>query len=496
MEKNLKKFKTLAVVLIVVLISAIAFGGLYMKSQGVWKNVLPEFSYGMEINGVRELRFVLDTSEEEKEVYIDADGNYAGDVVEEKETTSSPEIDLVDENGNPISSENTEGAESTETAQDASNENKEDELTGYTIEKRTIKANEDANINITNFEKAKKIIQERLETLDLYEYNIRLDDVTGELVAEVPDNDNVAIQESMIVTKGKFEVVDHQNGLVLLDNSNIEKVTSSYTNNDNGYQSYLIVQLNKDGTEKLKEISKNYTSTTDEEGNETKKQVDLVLDGETLLSTYFDEEIKDGLLQLSMGSTTNSQTSEQLQEYLNQASNLAVLLKSDTLPLTYKLDTNLYVQSELTNDVLQMLLIITLIVSVIIAILTIIKYKKLGLFSVISLIGYIAILLIALRYTNVVITIAGILGAILSSIMNYIYMTYVIKNQKNDTKAFKNVSIKFLGIYIPCLIISIVFSFMKYLPVASFGMVMFWSLIIMIVYNLVITRVLIANSEN
>ena len=275
MEKNLKRFKTLAVVLIVILISAIAFGGLYIQNQGVWKNILPKFSYGMELDGIRELRFILNTSEEEKEVYVDKNGNYAGDVVSNDTTTSSPEIDLVDENGQPISSENTENSDTPTESQ----EKKEDKtLEGYKIEKRVLKANEDADINITNFEKAKKIIQERLETLDLYEYNIRLDEVTGELVVEVPDNDNVEIQESMIATKGKFEVVDHQNGLVLLDNSHIKNVSATYTNNDNNYQSYLIVQLNKEGTEKLKEISKTYVRQTDEKGIETTTYVGVELD--------------------------------------------------------------------------------------------------------------------------------------------------------------------------------------------------------------------------
>ena len=332
--------------------------------------------------------------------------------------------------------------------------------------------------------------------LGVTEYEIRKDSVAGEIYVTIPENKYTDTIISQMTTRADFKIIDTDDKQELLTKDRIKDVKVGYGNTSTGTAIFLNIQFDKEGTDKLREISQKYISTTDEEGNETKKQVDLVLDEETLLSTYFDEEIKDGLLQLSMGNTSSAQTSEQLQDYLNQASNLAVLLKTDTLPLTYKLDTNLYVESELTNNVLQMLLIITLIVSAVVAILTIIKYKKIGLFSIISLIGYIAILLIALRYTNVVITIAGILAIILSAIMNYIYMIDIIKNKKKDSKSFKNVSIKFLGIYIPCLIISIVFSFMKYLQIASFGMVMFWALVIMIVYNLVITKVLISNSEN
>lgn len=451
MKAKNNTLKIILAILVIILISLISFVGIFVKDKNRMKNILPDYQLGMDFAGGRVFNIKIDDTVNTE--YYDKDGN--------KHESSSIE------------------------------EGKEDEYT-----KKEVPVNAEDSLNADNFEKTKNIVEDRLITLGVKEYEVRKNSHTGEIYITIPENKYADTIISQMTTRADFKIIDTDDKHELLTKDKIKDVKVGYGNTGTGTAVFLNIQFDKEGTEKLKEISKNYTSTTDEEGNETKKQVDLVLDGETLLSTYFDEEIKDGLLQLSMGSTTNSQTSEQLQEYLNQASNLAVLLKSDTLPLTYKLDTNLYVQSELTNDVLQMLLIITLIVSVVIAILTIIKYKKLGLFSVISLIGYIAILLIALRYTNVVITIAGILGAILSSIMNYIYMTYVIKNQKNDTKAFKNVSIKFLGIYIPCLIISIVFSFMKYLPVASFGMVMFWSLIIMIVYNLVITRVLIANSEN
>lgn len=451
MKAKNNTLKIILAILVIILISLISFVGIFVKDKNRMKNILPDYQLGMDFAGGRVFNIKIDDTVNTE--YYDKDGN--------KHESSSIE------------------------------EGKEDEYT-----KKEVPVNAEESLNDDNFEKTKNIVEDRLITLGVKEYEVRKNSHTGEIYITIPENKYADTIISQMTTRADFKIIDTDDKHELLTKDKIKDVKVGYGNTGTGTAVFLNIQFDKEGTEKLKEISKNYTSTTDEEGNETKKQVDLVLDGETLLSTYFDEEIKDGLLQLSMGSTTNSQTSEQLQEYLNQASNLAVLLKSDTLPLTYKLDTNLYVQSELTNDVLQMLLIITLIVSVVIAILTIIKYKKLGLFSIISLIGYIAILLIALRYTNVVITIAGILGAILSSIMNYIYMTYVIKNKKNDTKAFKNVSIKFLGIYIPCLIISIVFSFMKYLPVASFGMVMFWSLIIMIVYNLVITRVLIANSEN
>ena len=104
MEKGLKTIRTIAILLIVILISVIAFGGLYLKSNGIWTNVLPEFNYGMELSGIRELRFVLDNTEEEKQVYVDEEGNILGEVKEEAETIS---LDT-NENTTEESNENTE----------------------------------------------------------------------------------------------------------------------------------------------------------------------------------------------------------------------------------------------------------------------------------------------------------------------------------------------------------------------------------------------------
>lgn len=483
MEKKLKKFKTLAVVLIVVLISAIAFGGLYIKSQGVWKNILPEFSYGMELNGVRELRFVLDTSEEEKEVYIDENGNYAGDVVKEKETTSSPEIDLVDENGNPISSENTEATQE-DSNENKENEPKEDELSGYTVEERTVKANEDSNINITNFEKAKKIIQERLETLDLYEYNIRLDDVTGELVVEVPDNNNVEIQESMIATKGKFEVVDHQNGLVLLDNSNIEKVTSTYTNNDNGYQSYLVVQLNKQGTEKLKEISKRYISSTDENGIATTKYVAVEFDDQELIQTYFGDELTNGVLQIPLGQTATEY--EDFTKTYNSTTRVASILNSEIMPIAYKLNADNYIQSDITGETQLIAIVSFAIIILILSIVMIVKYKVSGLKFAIFNVGYIAIVTLIFRYTNVLLTLNSLVAFIGVVGINMLFEYKLLENLKktDDVKLVFTETMKQLYLaIIPVAIIAVIFTFMASAVISSIGMVLFWGIAVQALYS-------------
>lgn len=329
-----------------------------------------------------------------------------------------------------------------------------------------------------------KEIKEKMKETGYKEYSVRKNNNEEEIFVAVSDEKNTKISEI-----GRFKV----KGTLLLSSEDIKDVKVGYGNTQEGTVVFLNVQYDKKA---LNEISKTYVSKTDENDQTNQKQVDILLDGEKQLTTSFEEEVKDGILQLSMGNTNSSSaTTEQLQKYLTQASNLAALLKAEEMPLTYTLDTNLFVKSDITNDVLKVFAIMGLVVAGIIAIFTIVKYKKQGVLSVISLIGFVATLLIALRYAHVTMTVTGVLAVVISIIMNYIYMIKLIVASKKDKKAFKNTSYKFISIYIPCLIISVVFSFAKYLPIVSFGNVMFWAILIMIVYNCIITKTLIDTAK-
>ena len=108
---------------------------------------------------------------------------------------------MVDENGEEV--ENPEEVlNGTEETEEAVEKTEEKPLT----ETRTIKANPDEARTIDNFEKTKQIIQRRLDKIDFNEYNIRQNNITGELVVELPENDNVSLEEALITTPGKINI--------------------------------------------------------------------------------------------------------------------------------------------------------------------------------------------------------------------------------------------------------------------------------------------------
>ena len=143
MKDGLKFLKIVALILIVILLSIIAYGGLYQKQNNVWKKISSDFNVGMELDDTRQITFKYGTHEEEKEIYVDENGNYMGDV-----KTSSPASDL--------SLETTDGTASKETdkaADDTADDVKYEKVT------RVVKENDDSLRNIASYEKAKKIIK-------------------------------------------------------------------------------------------------------------------------------------------------------------------------------------------------------------------------------------------------------------------------------------------------------------------------------------------------
>ena len=132
-------------------------------------------------------------------------------------------------------------------------------------------------------------------------------------------------------------------------------------------------------------------------------------------------------------------------------------------------------------------------------IILIIKYKAKGFLSGISFLGLIAVYLLAIRYTNVVLSIQGILGIIITIILNYLFnnkMLSKIKNNDNVNLAIKETYKEFFVKIIPICIAIIVFCFINWTPISSFGMVMFYGIALIAIYNFITTSTLLKLKEN
>ena len=253
MKNKRKDTKILKLItwIIIILIIIVGFIGVYTKKLNKLTNIIPEYNFGMDIKGNREFNLVIDNSENEKKVYVDSKGNIAGEVIDE-----------------------------------------EKQVDGYTIENKKIKSNDEENLTLDNYERTKEIIEERIKNLKINEYNLKLNNQTGNIVIELPQNEETDNNYSMLISEGKFEILDNQTGIILMDNKDIVKVIPTMNQSStNGYDVYLQVEFNEIGTEKIKNISNKYIEYT-EEGKEesTIDYIAVKLDGTTLYTTYFAEE--------------------------------------------------------------------------------------------------------------------------------------------------------------------------------------------------------------
>ena len=485
-NKNIMKVvKISTIILLIILVSMIGFLGIYKQNKNQMSNIVKDYSYSMDIKGARNIKLILDT--DTTEVIKDKDGKVIEDATDE-----------------------------------------EIEQNGYT--KESVANNSEDVKTEENYNKSKKIIEKRLKKLGVEEYNISLKPEIGEMIVEIPENDKTDSIVSNLNTVGKFEIIDSETEEVLLNNNNIKSSSVLYNTDTTGTSVYLEIAFNKEGKNKLEEISKTYVkkeennttseNTTIEDENTTEttdtdevlnnstegtteettneKKITMKIDDEEIMSTSFDEPITTGKIQLSVGSVTTDK--EKLQDYITQAQNTATVLDSGNLPVKYDIEKNQYILSDISEEQLEYIAI-AIAVLVIIGIIDLtIKHKLKGLLAGISYIGLVAIYLLLVRYANVVISVESIFGIAIILILNFIFTSMLLnkirKNIKENKENVVNKSTvetykKFFNRIIPICAITIAFCFIKWIPISSFGMILFWGLIMIAVYNVAITRSLL-----
>lgn len=447
MVTKMKKVKIITIVLAIILVTLVAFGGVYTKKQNRMENQVKEYDFGREIHG--------------------------GRVVELKVV-----------NG------------------DDSGTNPED-------------------LTVENYEIVKKTIEKRLKNLGAQDYTISLNKEDGTIIVELEENDNTDTYVHFATADGKVQIKEKDTETELLSDSMVEKATYTYTADAEGkYQVYMELQLTKDGQAKIEEIKNNYaifadeikeleadeesehdhedgeaiegeeatteetTAETEENKEETRKIAQLTIAG----NEYDVNKIEKNKIRVSIGSATSNTTN--VNNYINVAAELALLINSGKYPVKYEMQDNRFVYSDITIEQMMYFAIVVAIIMLVVFVIFTIKYKTKGLLASISVIGFVSVLLLLLRYTNVSISIEGIGGIILILIINFIINQLMLKETKNID--YKNIALKLA----PVIIITLVFCFAGWSNLNSFGMIMFWGLVLIVVYNLVVTKTLLKLRES
>ena len=391
-----------------------------------------------------------------------------------------------------------------------------EDLKGYREVSFEISSDESEEAKTTeNFEKAKSIIETRLSKYNVEAYNIGLDKKTGKIHLLLQENAETDSIVSNLKETGTFEMKDTESSTVLIDRSKVQEAKAMYNTANEGTTVYLRIQLNKEGTEILKDLTSNEyakieetttdenavseetensenendesTKTEDNTSEENKqKTITLAISGSDVTSTSFEKPIEDGAIDLVFAS--NSKDSKDIQEYLKSASTIATTLNNGPLPVKYTTTKNQYISTDIKLDSVYKVLIGISFVFVTILVFLVVKYKEKGLLATISFVGFVALYLLLLRYTNVVISLESIVGIILICAINYWFNYETLKIDGKNNKEYNDKYIELLIKMVPVFVISIMFSFVKWSMINTIGMVMIWGIALILLYNRFITK--------
>lgn len=491
----MKKVKILTIALAIILVTLIAFGGIYIQTQNRMENKVKDYELGRELDSQRVIELKI------------------------KETSS--------DNSEESSSDETTNTEETEKSEETTST--ENELT----EK--------------DYENAKKVMEKRLQALGAQDYTISLNKENGTVRVELPENDNVDMYIYYLYASQKITIKDSDSKDIILDDDMVKGAKYSYLNDNKGaYQVYEEIELTKDGQAKLNELLNDYAllatdvkeiedakkasesestktestseentestentntdeqntestetqSTTEETSNnaeETKKTAKVYVND----TTYDVSKIENGKITVKIGSSSTNATS--VNNNISKAAEIAMLENAGKLPTDYELDINRYEYSSITQKEIIYFAIAMLAILVITLLVYCIIYKKSGILTSISFVGFVSIFSLLLRYTNVAISIEGISAIIIVMIINLIINKEILSKTKKMNLVNEAVKATYKNVYlklIPVGILTIVFCLSKWESLSSFGMIMFWGLVLIAVYNVIVTRTLLNLKEN
>ena len=222
---KLKGLRITLIVFIIILLSLISFVGIYVKDKNEMSDVIPDFILGSDIEGNRIIQ--LNVEQDETITLTDSTGAKIASGTEEELSNQGYTEDVITKNGYTKSSEETNKAE---------------------------------NLTAENYEKSKQILINRLKTSGVTDYKVRQDKDNGNIVVELKEDDSTDDIISTLSEVGKFELKDSETEEILLNNDDVKDAKVLYNNTQSGVNVYLEIEFNKQGKEKLQEISRTYNS--------------------------------------------------------------------------------------------------------------------------------------------------------------------------------------------------------------------------------------------
>ena len=445
---------TLAILIVAVLIYISLFGIYVQNEDGTKRNIIKDYKMGMEFTNTRVITGTISDEIASQTIY-DSEGNVV--------TIQEEGVEYTEENG-------------------------------YTIEET--KLNPEETRTVDNYRKSKEILKQKLKDLKIPEYNISLNEDNGEITIRIPNDEDADTTSDLIQTQGILAFIDTSTFEIVFDNTYIKnsQVVTSQGNLDVAV--YMQIELTEEGINKLHELNETYKTTTEQVTNEdgtteeqtTSKEVLILLNGMTLGTTVMENIVYNDTIMIPFIASNNS---DELNGALREARIESTILNSGVTPLTYSF-TEENVATTITLETVLKYMGVIMLIFLVIYVFLVLRFGARGFISMYFQIGFCAVLLLIVRLTNVTLTMEGIAGLLTAIILNYVFNYIMLKNV-NEKDMYKKTNLAFLFYTLPVFMISIVFAFTIKENVKSFGLTIFWGIIMTYIYNFIFSKYVFKN---
>ena len=349
----MRRVKILTITLAIILVTLIAFVGIYAQNQNRMEDIVKDYSLGRELSRERVIELKVKESDGTEEISQ-----------EEKE--------------------------------------KNYETVKKTIEKRLNKLKaDDYTISLNKENGTIRVELAENSNTDAYAYYLTLDE---KIKIKEKDAETELLSDQMVKGAQYTYVANSENKYqVYLD---IELTKEGQAKIEEISNNYAILKDDIDNLDSSNETENTENTEENQDKTETKKAAVLSIGG----TDYNVVKIEKGKIRVAIGTeTANSKT---VNSNLQSAAEMASLIDAGRYPTEYEIENNRMTYSDITKEQITTFIIIVAIILLLILIGLCIRYKVAGILSSIAFIGFISTFTLLLRYTNVLISIEGI-GAIL-----------------------------------------------------------------------------------
>ncbi|ACL74918.1 protein translocase subunit SecD [Ruminiclostridium cellulolyticum] len=257
---------------------------------------------------------------------------------------------------------------------------------------------------------ARIIIGKRLDSKNIFDRVITVDKDKGYVLVQIPHKKGEAFDPQRSIEEiGKtalltFQEVDESKkdsngylptGKIILEGSDVKEASAEVDGENGGY--CVALTLTSEGGKKFSEAT----------GRLIGKPIAIFMDNDLISAPNVQTQISGNSARITLGGTASN-------EQRDEAKNLAGLIKSGSLPFKLEARQVNNISPTLGSNALKVSIEAFIVALILICLFMIFYYRLPGLIASIALILHTVMELLALSWTNIIVTLPGIAGLILT----------------------------------------------------------------------------------